>query len=141
MVDTVSSTLLENGNNWFSYNLTNFSDGTGETSVVKVDGSASGPLGVVYRGQTLYPGIHIKVREIRFQVTDMAVRLQWDATIPQDIVTLSPGADTLVYDRIGGLFIPVGLAGATGKILLTTVGQQVNSSYGIRILGTKGIHQ
>jgi hypothetical protein len=141
MADTVASLLLENGNRNWGYQLTSFSDGTGETAVVKVDGSASGPLGVTIAGQTFYPGVHLKIKEIRFQVTDMSVRLQWDAGTPRDIVTLSPGADTLKFEKFGGIFIPVGLAGATGKILLTTIGQQVNSSYMIAFWGTKGIHQ
>lgn len=140
--DTVSSTLLENGNNRWAYRFTNFSqDGTGESAVVKVDGSSSGPLGVTIAGNTLYPGIHIKITEIRFQVTDMSLRILWDATTDQDAVTLSPGADTLDFTRVGGIFIPVGLTGATGKILFTTVGQQVNSSYTVVMYGTKGITQ
>lgn len=141
MADVVNSLLVENGPRNWGYQLTSFSDGTGETGVVKVDGSATGPLGVLIAGQTFYPGIHLKIREIRFQVTDMSVRLQWDATTPRDIVTLSPGADTLKFEKFAGLFIPPGLTGATGKILLTTEGQQVNSSYMIAFWGTKGIQQ
>ena len=106
-----------------------------------MDGSSSGPLGVTIGGNTLYPGVHIKITEIRFQVTDMSLRIQWDANSDADAVTLSPGADTLDVTRVGGIFIPVGLAGATGKILFTTVGQQVNSSYAVIMYGKKGIHQ
>ena len=141
IADTVTSTLLENGNRHWSYRFTSFSDGTGETGVAKVDGSSSGPLGVVIAGQTFYPGVHIKVTEIRFQVTDMSLRIQWDATSAADLVTLSPGADTLDFTRVGGVFIPVGLTGATGKILFTTVGQQISSSYMVVMYGTKGIQQ
>lgn len=141
MADTVSSTLLENGNRHWAYRFTNFSDGTGEAAVEKVDGSSSGPLGVTIAGNTLYPGLHIKITEIHFQVTDMSVRILWDATTDQDAVILSPGADCLDFTRVGGIFIPAGLAGATGKINFTTVGQQVNSSYTLVMYGTKGIHQ
>ena len=45
MADAVTTQILENGNNWWSYSFTNLSDGTGESGVVKVDGSAAGPLG------------------------------------------------------------------------------------------------
>lgn len=141
MADVVTSTLLENGNRNWAYRFTNFSDGTGETAVAKVDGSASGPLGVTIAGQTFYPGVHIKITEIRFQVTDMSLRIQWDATAAADAVILSPGADTLKFKKVGGIFIPVGLTGATGKILFTTIGQQVNSSYTVVMYGTKGIQQ
>lgn len=141
MVDVVTSTLLENGPRNWAYRFTSFSDGTGETGVVKVDGSSSGPLGVTIAGQPLYPGVHIKITEIRFQLTDMSLRIQWDASVATDAWFLTPGADTNNFKRVGGIFIPVGLAGATGKILFTTVGQQVNSSYAIVMYGTKGIHQ
>lgn len=141
MADTVTSTLLENGDRNWAYRFTSFSDGTGETNVTKVDGSSAGPLGVTIAGNTLYPGVHIKITEIRFQVTDMSLRILWDATTKTDAVILSPGADTLKFKKVGGIFIPVGLAGATGKILFTTVAQQVNSSYTVVMYGTKGIHQ
>lgn len=141
IADLVTTTLLENGPRRWAYLFTNFSDGTGEVSVPKVDGSATGPLGVTIAGNTLYPGVHLKVTELRFQVTDMSLRMQWDANVDQDFVTLSPGADTLDYHKTGGVFIPPGLAGATGKILFTTVAQQVNSSYSVWILGTKGVQQ
>lgn len=141
MADIVSSTLLENGNDRFAYRFTNFSDGTGESLVTKVDGSATGPLGVTIAGQTFYPGVHIKITEIRFQVTDMSVRILWNATSNLDAVTLSPGADTLDFTRVGGIFIPVGTVGATGKILFSTIQPQVSSSYTIVMYGKKGIVQ
>jgi len=141
MADLVTSTVLENGNDRWAYSFTNLSDGTGESAVTKVDGSSSGPLGVVIGGATLYPGIHIKITEIRFQVTDMSLEILWDANADQMAVTLSPGADTLDFTRVGGIFIPIGLAGATGKILFTTIQPQINSSYSVIMYGKKGIHQ
>lgn len=141
MADAVTTTLLENGHNRWAYRFTSFSDGTGEAAVTKVDGSSTGPLGVSIAGNTLYPGIHIKITEIRFQLVDMSVRILWDATADVDAFILSPGADNLDFTRVGGLFIPVGTVGATGIIQFTTVGQQVNSSYSIVMYGTKGIHQ
>jgi len=141
MVDVVSSTLLENGPRNWAYRFTSLSDGTGESAVTKVDGTSSGPLGVTIAGQTFYPGIHIKITEIRFQVTDMSLEILWDATTDQMAVTLSPGADTLDYRRVSGIFIPSGLTGATGKILFTTIAPQINSSYTVVMYGTKGIAQ
>lgn len=141
MADVVTSTLLENGNNRWAYRFTSFSDGTGEAAVTKVDGSSAGPLGVSIAGNTLYPGVHIKITELHFQVTDMSLRILWDAAADVDAFVLSPGTDTLDFTRVGGIFIPVGTVGATGKIQFTTVGQQANSSYSIVMYGTKGIHQ
>ncbi len=141
MADVVTSTLMENGNRHWVYRFTNFSDGTGETAVTKVDGSSAGPLGVNIAGQVFYPGVHIKITRIRFQMVGMSLRILWDATSDVDAFILSPGADHLDFTKEGGLFIPVGTVGATGKIQFTTVDQQVNSSYSIVMEGTKGIQQ
>lgn len=141
MADAVVSTLLENGNRHFAYRFTNFSDGTGETAVTKVDGSSTGPLGVNIGGQVFYPGVHIKITRLRYNISGMSVRILWDATSDQDAAILSPGSDYLDFTKEGGIFIPVGLAGATGKIQFTTVDQQVNASYTVIMEGTKGIQQ
>jgi hypothetical protein len=142
MADTVTSQLTENGPSRWAYNFTNVSDATGEAAVVKVDGSASGPLGVTIAGQIFYPGIHITVDEIRFQVQGGAVRLLWDASAPQVFQWLVAGSDQIVFTKKGGgLFAPAGLAGATGKILLTTQGFAAGSGYSIWMFGKKGIRQ
>lgn len=140
MADTVTSQLIENGSRNWVYVLTSLSDGTGESGVVKVDGSSSGPLGVTIAGQTLYPGIHLKIVEIQYDVKDMLVQLQWDATSATDAQLLY-GFGKMNFHKFGGLVIPPGLTGATGKILLTTQQQMANSAYSIMIRGTKGIHQ
>lgn len=143
MADTVTSTLLENGSRNWKYNFINYSDGTGESGVVKVDGSASGPLGVLIAGVSYYPLTHIKIVEILFTIQGFkAVRVQWDATSAQDAEILAGGtAYKRKYYESGGLFIPSGLAGATGKILFTTEGAISGASYSIEMRGTKGFQQ
>lgn len=142
MADAVTSVLLENGNRNWAYNFTNYSDGTGENDVVKVDGSASGPLGVLIGGVTFYPLTHIKITEILWTIQGFtAVRIQWDATTKTDAEILATGQYKRCYSKSGGLFIPIGLAGATGKILFLTEGAAAGASYSIEMRGTKGIHQ
>lgn len=141
MADTVSTTIIENGQRSFVVRLTNFSDGTGEAGVVKIDGSATGAFGVLVAGQTFYPTTHLKIREIDYDVQNMGVRLLWDATVPVDAIILGQGADHMNFDRFGGITIPPGTVGATGKVLLTTVLQQISSSYTIIIRGSKGVPQ
>jgi hypothetical protein len=141
LADVVTSQLVENGNNWWVYVLTNLSDGTGETNVVKVDGSPSGPLGVNLIGQTLYPGVHLKIREVEYSVQNMGVKLTWDASPTPANCLLLEGYGKFNFDKVGGLVIPPTLVGATGKILLSTVLPQVSSQYTLKIRGTKGIHQ
>ncbi len=144
MADAVTTQLLENGNNWWSYSFTNLSDGTGETSVTKIDGSATGPLGVIIAGQTFYPAQHIKIREIEYDVKGMALEIIWDATVSQNALVLG-GFGRMKYDKVGGLAAMgssgVLLAGATGKIKFTTLGAMPNSGYTVFMRGTKGIQQ
>lgn len=138
MADTVTSLLLENGPRNFGYSFTNLSDGTGESGVVKVDGSATGPLGVVQQGQTIYPTVHIKIRSVIYSVVNMALRIRWDASSPLDALILN-GFGNLDFGTEGAIFIPVGTTGATGKILFTTVAAANNSSYSVVMRGLKGI--
>ena len=70
----------------------------------------------------------------------MVLRVQWDASSATDALVLG-GFDRLKFKQIGGIFIPIGLAGATGKILFTTAGQAANSAYTVVLRGTKGIPQ
>lgn len=144
MADTVASQLIANGPRNWGYVFTNLSDGTGESGVVKVDGSASGPLGVLIGGVTYYPVSNIKITEIEYDVKGMALEIIWDATSSQ-IATVLGGFGKLHYRQFGGL-AAVGstgaiLTGATGKIKFTTVGAASGSSYTVYLRGTKGIPQ
>ena len=140
MADAVTNVLIENGSRWWVARWTNVSDSTGETGVVKLDPTSTGPLGVSFAGNTLYPGVNIAIREIQYDVGNMKVRLQWDATVAQDIQILA-GFNRLKFDKHGGIQCPRDLAGVTGKILLTTIAQMPNSTYTIDIRGTKGFQR
>lgn len=144
MADAVSSQLVASGSRNWSYVFTNLSDGTGETNVVKVNGSSTGPLGVTIGGTIIYPGKNIKITEIEYDVNMLALEIIWDATSPQNAVVLS-GYGKMDFHKFGGL-AAVGangapIAGATGKILFTTIGKQANVGYTIYMRGTKGIPQ
>ena len=144
MADVVASQLIANGRRNWGYVFTNESDGTGETGVVKVDGSSSGPLGVLLYGQTFYPGPHIKITEIEYDVKGMALEIIWDATSPKNAVVLG-GFGKMHFHQFGGLAAVdasgVSLVGATGKILFTTLGAMQNSGYTVYMRGTKGSPQ
>jgi hypothetical protein len=140
VADTVTSQLLENGSRNWAYQFANLSDGTGETGVTKVDGSASGPLGVLLQGITYYPKTHIKVTYIEANVIGMSVVFLWDATSALQFY-IAAGSSRIGFRKTGPLFIPVGTVGATGKILFTTKGAAANASYSITLMGTKGIQR
>lgn len=144
MADTVASQLIANGPRNWGYVFTNESDGTGEAGVVKVDGSATGPLGVSLYGQTFYPLANIKITEIEYDIKGMGLEIIWGATAPQ-IATVLGGFGKLHYKQFGGL-AAVGangalIAGATGQILFTTINAAAGSSYTVYLRGTKGIPQ
>lgn len=146
MADTVSSTVLDNGSQWFRALFTNFSDGGGEINVVKIDptsnfgSTTTVSLGVVIQGQTLYPGKHLKVMGIRYNVNGGSVQVQWKATTNQDMWTLS-GFDHLNFQKQGGIYLPAALTGGTGAISFTTNGFAGGSSYSIEIWCKKDIVQ
>mgnify|MGYP001571897878 CR=1 FL=1 len=144
MADAVTSQLIANGPRNWGYVFTSLSDGTGETGVVKVDGSASGPLGVFLKGQYFYPLSNIKITEIEYDIKGMGLEVIWDATSPQNAVVLG-GFGHLNFWQFGGLAAVssagVLLAGATGKIEVTTVGATAGSSYTVYMRGTKGVPQ
>jgi hypothetical protein len=145
MVDVVTSQLIENGRRNWAYVFTNLSDGTGESGVVKVDGSAAGPLGIFLYGQNFYPLANIKITEIEYDVKGMGLQIIWDATTPQNALVLgSDVSGRQNYHKIGGLAAASAgtiITGATGKIKFTTVGAMPNSGYTIYMRGTKGIPQ
>lgn len=144
MVDAVTTQILENGPRNWAYSFTNLSDGTGESGVVKVDGSAAGPLGVTIGGVITYPTKHLKIIEIEYDVKGMALEIIWDATSSQNALVLG-GFGKIKFKRAGGLAqvdnVGVYLVGATGKIKFTTLGAIANSGYTVYLRGTKGVPQ
>ena len=138
MADTVTSQLIVNGPRNLVIALTNLSDGTGQSSVKVVD-AQSATYAVNQQGQLIVPGVHLKLTGIDYQIGGMIVKLQWDATTPVDLYTLT-GYDRADFKKFGGIPNP-NTAGATGSILLTTVGQVANSTYSIVLHMIKGVPQ
>lgn len=130
MADTVSTQIIQNSQRNIIVKFTNLSDGTGESGVKKIDATSTGPYGVSYQNQTFYPGIHLTVWMIEYDVKAMGLRIQWDATSAQDMVNLGPENGRMKYDFFAGLTVPV-ITGATGSILFTTTGAMPNSSYSV----------
>lgn len=142
MADLVTSQLIFNGPRHAVFRFTNLSDGTGEAGVVKVDATSSGLLGVVVQGQTFYPGVHLKIVGIDYDIKSMGLRIQWAAGTNEDIEILG-GFGIKKYKDIGGIQNPgtAALTGATGSIAFTTVGANLGASYSVVLRMTKGIPQ
>lgn len=140
MADTVTVSTIEDGPRNLVMRFTNNSDGTGETGVVKVN--ATSAHGVTIAGNTIYPGLHLKIRRVSYAVAGMTLRVQWVATTNADALILS-GTDHQDFRSFGGIPNPgvAANAGATGSIAFTTEGQAAGSSYSVVLYMTKGIPQ
>lgn len=127
MTDTVNSSVLVNGDRNYIVHLTNESDGTGESGVVKIDIS----------GLTFSDGSSVSkltIDEIHYSVQGFNyVVLEYDATSNDEIAVLS-GDGVRVFP--GGLVDPQS-TGTTGDVVLTTDGGADGSSYDITIVARK----
>lgn len=124
MADLVDSQVLINGSRFYVVVLTNISDGTGETAVVKVDKSTlTGPNGK--------EPSKLVVEKIEYALSGMQVRLFWDHTVDDEIAMLD-GAGFFDWTSVGGKPDP-GSAGDTGDIILTTFGHTLGDTYTITL--------
>jgi len=143
MADVVTTQYLENGNSRLVMKFTNFSDGTGEAGVKKVD-ATSNTNGIFQIGQNFVPGVHLVVTGIYYDVGGMRLRIQWEASSNTDMVILGgTGQPWRMRDNRAGFqgLINPKAAGATGSILFTTAGQVANSYYTVILEMLKGIPQ
>lgn len=111
MADAVTSKTIFNGSRKLIMQFTNKSDGTGESSVVKVDKSTfTGPNG-------LEPS-SIVIERIEGQVNGGILTIQANHTSTLVLEQLDPGARVkLDYTKVGGL--QTSAAGGTGDIEFT----------------------
>lgn len=126
MADTVDTLIINPAKRKYTFRLFNYSDGTGESAVVKLDIST-------LRGLTGAECIYTVVEEIKWDVQGFSsVRLWWDHTTDDEIAVMS-GTGIVSYADVGGLKDPRS-AGGTGDILLSTTGTTAGSSYDITII-------
>ena len=145
MADTVTTQVIENGFSRYVVQFDDNSDGTGESGVVKVDPTSSGDMGVIIAGRTLYPGTNLVLRKIAYNVGPVgntaALKIEWDATTPQNIITVNGWGEHLYYGKnFGGLSVP-SIAGANGKVLFTTLNFTAGSFYSITMVFKKRVSQ
>jgi len=116
----VTSQVLYDGIRHCTMQFTGVGDGLGdENNVTKVDVTTLNP-----------PCVSVKIMKLTYDVGYGVVELLWDAPIPVPFLELTESGDPLNYKRIGGL-VNGGGAGATGNILFSTKGFELNSTYSI----------
>lgn len=125
MADTVDTKVIFNGRHYV-VNLTNISDGTGESNVVKVD------VSTLTSRKTGGAATYTVVDRIDYQVNGFNyVLLEWDATTDDEIAVLK-GTGSFDWSAVGGNVDPKS-SGTVGDILLTTNGSTAGNSYDITL--------
>ena len=116
MADAVTSTTISDGTHKAVIQLTNLSDGTGESAVTKIDVSALSADPITGSACS-----SVVIEKIYYQTIGMGVKIFFDATT--DVLAwqlAADWADTLDFSEFG---IPDTLAsGTTGDVKFTTVG-------------------
>ncbi len=128
MSDAVSVQKILDDRRNLVVKCTNLSDGTGENNVRKVDVSTLNPPN---------PGLHMKLWRIQYDISGMAVRVQWEGTPNSDILVLGGlGSQISDFGDWGG--IPNNSNGV-GNVSFTTVNATAGDSYSIIMYFKKGI--
>ncbi len=123
MADAVTSNTLMDSDRVAIIQLTNTSDGTGESAVKKVDVSA---LSANSAGQAC---TGVRLARIVYSTFGMSVKLLWDAST--DTICWDLNADYTTdedFTNFGGIRNTAG-SGKTGDIMLTTTGHTNGDSY------------
>lgn len=124
MADAVDILTVYAGRRHRVVRLTNASDGTGESAVVKVDKSTLTGLDGTEPSKLV-------VEKIQFALEGMSARLFWDHDTDDEIAVLA-GQGCHDWRDCGGLVDPAS-AGGTGDILLTTNGHTAGDTYDITL--------
>lgn len=128
MADTVTSTVINDGPRNYVINLTNRSEGTGESAATKVDISTlAGPT-----GKANVPPGSFAVKALEYDVQGFSrVDLLFDATTDQPLAILGTGQGYM--DFTGAELNDPRASGYTGDIKLTTHGAVSGASYDITL--------
>lgn len=134
MADAVATHTICNTNTHICVHLVNYSDGTGESNVVKVDKSTLlSALGI--------EPVSLDIEAVRWNVQGFtSVRIYWDHTT-DDLALVMSGSGQEVFrmaDSAPDYVANAGLrdprsAGVTGDLILTTAGTTAGNSYDITL--------
>jgi len=125
MADAVTTTTIQDGDRLAVIQLTNTSDGTGESAVTKIDVSALQPNS---SGGQACTGV--KLGKIVYSTFGMSVKLLWHATT--NTICWDLNADYTTdedFTGFGGIQNTAAASGKTGDIKLTTTGAGSGDSY------------
>jgi hypothetical protein len=114
MVDAVTSQTILDGDRLFIGKFTNFSDGTGETAVIKID------VSTLNRDQYNNACNGLKLNKVWATTHGMEVQILWDATTDVFCWQIPQNTNYLMdFSSFGGIPNNAG-TGKTGDLLFTT---------------------
>jgi len=131
MADAVTSQTLSDGDTTAVMKFTNISDGSGETSVVKVDVSA-----LTANSSTAAACSRVHITQVWYAISGMRIDLEWAATtnvkalILGGGVVLEPTNGHFDFRSFGGIKNNAG-SGIDGDVALTTLHHTSNDAYTI----------
>ena len=133
MADAVASQTIVDGPTHVALKLTNISDGTGESAVVKVDVSA-----LEADSRTGLSCTDVNIERIWWQCIGMKVQILFDASSNAFCIELGENqSGDHDYSIFGGLTNNAG-TGKTGDIMFTTVGASSADTYTVILYMRKG---
>ena len=125
MADAVTSTTISDNDRQAVIQLTNTSDGTGESAVTKVDVSA-----LAARSTDGATCTGCKLAKVSYTTFGMSAKLLWNASTNTICLDLNSGfSEQLDFTEFGGLQNTAAAGGKTGDIKLTTTGHASGDSY------------
>ena len=125
MADAVTSTTIQDGDRVAIVQLTNTSDGTGESAVVKKDVSA-----LASNSASGLPCTGVKLGKIVYSTFGMSAKLLWVADVNTICWDLNENyTDSEDFTDFGGIVNTAAASGKTGDIALTTTGHASGDSY------------
>ena len=126
MADTVTVDYVYTGTRRVIVKMTNVSDATGESAVIKVNLSdLIGPDGTAPT-RSVAEWVSGNVQGFT------SVKLAWDHTANDTLAVLGTGFNYLDWPDSGGFTDPAS-TGGTGDVVLTTVGASATATYDITI--------
>lgn len=136
MADTVTVTKIIDTRRYAVYEFTNESDGTGESSVRKIDlDDLVGNNGATTGGNR---PTSLTLVDASWTVSGFNyVTVKWDRQPTDQLIQVMAGTDGVNYESVGGKRDPSRALGGTGDILLTTDGGSDGSSYKIVMMFRK----
>lgn len=136
MADVVTTQILKDHAKGYAIKLTNISDGTGETNVIKVDASALVANTALGAERLTITKLFWSVASGTSATMSPRVTLSWAGSANTIIATLTGSG---YWDLTSGGQCPFinNASAPTGDILLTTTGFTANAAYTVVVEGKK----